>query len=377
MNQELRELQRSAGATFASSASGIEMPIFGNDAAALRAAREGVAICDRSHWGRIQVAGADQIRFLHNQTTNDFQKLKPGQSCETVFITSTARTIDLATAYIAEDATILLVSPNRRQKIMAWLDRYIFPADKVYIEDLTDSTGCFSSIGPGSTALLEQLGVSLDWDPPAAPENVPPENGEPENASLENKPGRHQIVELNGIPVRISTGSGLATVGYTFIFAIENAAALWQTLTNAGAVCLGENCWEQLRIRQGRPAPDLELTEDYNPLEAGLWQTISFEKGCYIGQETIARLNTYKGVKQQLWGLRLSAPTEPGTTVTAGEDKVGTLTSYAETSEGSFGLAYIRTKAGGAGLKVRVGNVDGVAIDLPFLSRGYLENQEI
>ena len=372
MNQELRELQRSAGATFASSASGIEMPIFGNDTAALRAVREGVAICDRSHWGRIQVAGADRIRFLHNQSTNDFQKLKPGQSCETVFITSTARTIDLATAYIAEDATILLVSPNRRQKIMAWLDRYIFPADKVSIEDLTDSTGCFSAIGPGSTALLEQLGVSLDWELPA-----PPENTSPENTSLENKLGRHQIVELNGIPVRIGTGSGLATVGYTFIFAIENAAALWQTLTNAGAVCLGENCWEQLRIEQGRPAPDLELTEDYNPLEAGLWQTISFEKGCYIGQETIARLNTYKGVKQQLWGLRLSAPAEPGTTVTAGEEKVGTLTSYAETSEGSFGLAYIRTKAGGAGLKVRVGNVDGVAIDLPFLSRGYLENQEV
>ncbi|NER35289.1 MAG: folate-binding protein YgfZ [Oscillatoria sp. SIO1A7] len=382
MNQELRELQRSAGATFASSASGIEMPIFGNDAAALRAAREGVAICDRSHWGRIQVAGADRIRFLHNQTTNDFQKLKPQQSCETVFITSTARTIDLATAYIAEDATILLVSPNRREKIMAWLDRYIFPADKVYIEDITDSTGCFSAIGPGSTALLEQLGVSLDWESPAPPENVLPENvlpenSSPENSSPENKPGRHQIVELNGIPVRIATGSGLAAVGYTFIFAIENAAALWQTLTNAGAVCLGEDCWEQLRIQQGRPAPDLELTEDYNPLEAGLWQTISFEKGCYIGQETIARLNTYKGVKQQLWGLRLSAPSEPGTTVTAEEEKVGTLTSYVETSEGFFGLAYIRTKAGGAGLKVRVGNVDGVAIDLPFLSRGYLQDQEV
>lgn len=60
----------------------------------------------------------------------------------------------------------------------------------------------------------------------------------------------------------------------------------------AEAVPLGDRVWEQLRIQQGRPAPDQELTEDYNPLEAGLWQTISFEKGCYIGQETIARLNT-------------------------------------------------------------------------------------
>ena len=363
MNQELRELQTSSGATHASSASGIEVPVsFDNDVAALAAAREGVAVCDRSHWGRLQVAGADRIRFLHNQSTNDFEQLKPGQSCETVFVTSTARTIDLVAAYITEDAALLLVSPNRRQKMMAWLDRYIFPADKVSLEDITDSTGSFSLIGPGSTAMLEQLGVSLALESLAPPENAPPEN----------KLGKHQLLEINGIPVRVATGSGLASVGYTFIFAFENAAALWQTLTSAGAVCLGENCWQQLRIQEGRPAPDQELTDDYNPLEAGLWQTISFEKGCYIGQETIARLNTYKGVKQQLWGVRLSAPAEPGTTVKAGEEKVGKLTSYAETSDGSFGLAYIRTKAGGAGLKVRVGDAEGEAIELPFLSRGYL-----
>ena len=67
-------------------------------AAAIQAAREGVAVCDRSHWGRIQVSEGDRIRFLHNQSTNDFQRLKPGQGCDTVFVTSTARTIDLATS---------------------------------------------------------------------------------------------------------------------------------------------------------------------------------------------------------------------------------------------------------------------------------------
>jgi len=60
-------------------------------------------------------------------------------------------------------------------------------------------------------------------------------------------------------------------------------------------VPLGERVWEQAN-RTRTPSPDQELSDDYNPLEAGLWQTISFEKGCYIGQETIARLNTYKGV---------------------------------------------------------------------------------
>lgn len=134
----------------------------------------------------------------------------------------------------------------------------------------------------------------------------------------------------------------------------------------------GETAWEQLRITQGRPASDRELTEDYNPLEAGLWQTISFEKGCYIGQETIARLNTYKGVKVQLWGVKLRAPAEPGSSVTVGEEKVGTLTSCTAIAEGWFGFVYIRTKAGGAGLAVQVGDAAGEVVDVPFVTGGYL-----
>ncbi|MBD0362306.1 MAG: folate-binding protein, partial [Coleofasciculus sp. C3-bin4] len=149
------------------------------------------------------------------------------------------------------------------------------------------------------------------------------------------------------------------------------AAKLWKTLTAAGAIPMGDRVWEQLRIEQGRPTPDHELTDDYNPLEAGLWQTISFDKGCYIGQETIARLNTYKGVKQQLWGVRLSAPAEPGSVITVEGDKVGKLTSFTETDQGPFGLAYIRTKAGGVGLKVQVAEVEGEIVDVPFLTHDY------
>ena len=134
---------------------------------------------------------------------------------------------------------------------------------------------------------------------------------------------------------------------------------------------MGDRIWEQLRIQQGRPTPDRELTDDYNPLEAGLWKTISFEKGCYIGQETIARLNTYKGVKQQLWGVRLQATVEPGTVVRVGEEKVGKLTSFTETDQGPFGLAYIRTRAGGVDLKVQVGDVEGEIVDVPFLTHEY------
>lgn len=319
---------------------------------ALQAARQGVALADLSHWGLLKISGEDRLRYLHNQSTNDFQKLQPGQGCDTVFVTSTARIIDLATAYVTENAVLVLISPNRQQEMMEWLDRYIFPMDKVELTDISSENAIFSLIGPESDALLAQLGVEM---------------------SSGGAYAGHQEVMLGELKVRIAIGTGLALPGYTLIVPVTEAEKLEQTLRIAGAIPLDNQVWEQLRIEQGRPIPDQELTEDYNPLEAGLWQTISFEKGCYIGQETIARLNTYKGVKQRLWGVRLQAPAEPGTVVTLNGDKVGKLTSYADTDQGAFGLVYIRTKAGGVGLRVQVGEVEGEIVDVPFLVHEYQE----
>lgn len=348
MISQLQEVQAAAGAVFAES-NKTKIPVsFGNDAKAMQAVRQGVAICDRSHWGKILVSDSDRLRFLHNQSTNDFERLQPGQGCDTVFVTSTARTIDLATAYVMESAVLLLVSPSRRNYIIDWLDRYIFFADQVKLQDVTSQSAVFSLIGSNSDALLEQLGVNTIIGQPLA---------------------THQLIQLAGVEVRVAVGSGLATLGYTLIVPALQAATVWSKLIETGAVPLGDRVWDVLRIEQGRPAPDHELTEDYNPLEAGLWQTLSFTKGCYIGQETIARLNTYKGVKQYLWGIRLDAPAQPGSLITIKEEKVGKLTSAIETENGFFGLGYIRTKAGGAGLKVTVGETTGEVVDVPFLTR--------
>jgi tRNA-modifying protein YgfZ len=351
MQKDLRALQAQQGAEFAAEL-GVPMS-FGNDAMAVQAARQSVALCDRSHWGRICVEDRDRQLFLHNQSTNNVNALKPGQGCDTVFVTSTARTIDLATVYVLDEAVLLLVSPNRRQKLLTWLDRYIFFGDKVQLTDVTEATAAFSVIGPESNSLLERLGVAVPVD---APE------------------GSHHLGEIAGQEVRIAVGSGLGLAGYTLWLDAESAVSVWQAVAAAGAVGLGDRAWDQLRIAQGRPVPDLELTEDYNPLEAGLWRAVSFSKGCYIGQETIARLDTYKGVKVQLWGVRLQADVSLGSPVMVGEEKVGVLTSVTETAAGPFGLAYIRTKAGGAGLQVQVGDRDhegvaGVVVDLPFLTR--------
>lgn len=351
MIQALRERQAAHAAKFTSIA-GQDVPLsFGNEAMALPALQAGVALVDRSHWGRVQVAGDDRLRFLHNQSTNDFQSLKPGQGCDTVFVTSTARTIDLVSAYVLEDAVWLLTSPGQNATLMQWMDRFIFFADKVELKDITDTTATFSLVGPASDTLLQTLGAGAIVGQPF---------------------GHHLALTIQDVEVRVAVGSGLAIPGYTLLTSAAQAAVLWDTLVAAGSVPLGEQAWEQVRVQQGRPMPGQELTEEVNPLEAGLWYTISLTKGCYIGQETIARLHTYRGVKQQLWGIQLAESVEPGAVVQYEAEKIGTVTSCAQTPQGYFALAYIRTKAVAPHLKVQVGERSGQLVALPFLSHEYL-----
>jgi tRNA-modifying protein YgfZ len=318
--------------------------------AILEATKSGVAIYDSSHWGKIVVSDRDRLRFLHNQSTADFEQRQAGEGCNTVFVTSTARTIDLATGLVLDDQVLLIVSPNRREHLFNWLDKYIFFADRVKLIDVTDTLASFTLIGTESVSILEQLGCPKLLD-----------------LSLHS----HQIYTIAGIEVRIAIGTELGLPGYQLICDRAESAILYQSLTSLGAVKIDEDAWECLRITQGRPKPDAELTEDYNPLEVGLWDTISFSKGCYIGQETIARLNTYKGVKQYLWGIKLAESVPTGTVITINGEKIGVLTSCTEIDGKIQGLGYIRSKAGGVGLKVMVNNISGEVISLPFVNHEY------
>ncbi|MCO5594249.1 hypothetical protein L7F22_048276 [Adiantum nelumboides] len=321
---------------------------FGNDEEALEAANSGVSVVEMSHVGRLRVSGEDRIRFLHNQSTADFQTLQEGQGCDTVFVTSTARTIDLAAAWTMKRAVILFISPNMRQSILKLLNKYIFFADKVDIEDITEKTHFVTIMGPKCDQLMEQLNMT----------------------DIVGKPyGTHLHYAVEGAPVTVGVGNLLSKAGYSFMMSTDNAGLVWETLLKFGAVPMGAKCWEHLRIVKGRPAPGKELTDDFNILEAGLWDTISLSKGCYIGQETVARLVTYQGVKQHLWGLALNGPVDPGSIILSDGEKVGTVTSCNSKPENGefFGLGYIRKKAGGLGLQVQVGEQSGVVKSVPFV----------
>ncbi|MDR9405283.1 MAG: folate-binding protein [Halothece sp. Uz-M2-17] len=310
-------------------------------------ARQEIGLYRHTHSGVIALSGEDRLQFLHNQTTNDIKNLKSGQGCEAVFVNSTGRMLDLATVYVTEENVLLLVSAKRTQFLMEWLDQYLFPMDRVSLKNVSEAYSVYSLMGEKSSELIQNIGVSQLLEQPFA---------------------THEMTMINEIPVRVVAGTELGIIGYTLIVNSQQESALKNTLTEAGAVMISEAVWEELSLEQGRPLPEFEITEDYNPLEAGLWKAISFDKGCYIGQETIARLNTYQGVKQRLWGLHLSQAVAAGTPITLDGKKVGKLTRVLETEAGVKGLGYIRTKAGGEGLNVAVGEAEAEVVAVPFLT---------
>lgn len=324
---------------------------FHNDEEALDAANNGVAVVDLSHFGRIRVSGDDRCQFLHNQSTANFESLHQGQGCSTVFVTPTARTIDIAQAWIMKNAITLIVSPVTRESIIRMLNKYIFLADKVEIQDITKQTSLLVLVGPKSNQIMEALNLG----------------------SIAGEPyGTHQHFSANGMPITVGVGNVISEEGFSLLISPAVAGPVWKALVSLGAVPMGSRAWEMLRIFQGMPAPQKELTDEFNVLEAGLWNSISINKGCYKGQETISRLMTYDGVKQRLWGLQLSDSVEPGSPITIDGKRVGKLTSYTPGRKESehFGLGYIKKRAASSGDIVIVGeNTIGRVMEVPFLAR--------
>ncbi|MEM8504766.1 MAG: glycine cleavage T C-terminal barrel domain-containing protein [Cyanobacteria bacterium P01_D01_bin.1] len=316
---------------------------------------------DRTHWGRIRLTGADRVRFLHNQTTNNIEQLSDGAGCHSVFVTSTGRTIDLATVYAFADSLLVVVSPGMAKPIYDWMDKYIFFSDKVTLKDESEETFLFTIIGEGCDEWVRSLGQKS-----------------PADSLIGQNVFDHQAIALpNATGIHIARDGELAIPGYTLWGPATQADAVRQAILAAGITTGTPDQWENLRIQQGRPVPGKELTNDDNPLEAGLWHSISFEKGCYIGQETIARLNTYKGVKKRLWGLTINQSVPTGSNIVLEGKTVGKLTSLTQTEAGFFGLGYVRTKSGGKGLEVEIESTKASAkakvMPVPFVQHEYYE----
>lgn len=332
---------------------------FGDSHDPRKALEDDFVVYDQSHWGRIKASGNGAQRFLHGQSTNDFERLKPGEGCDTVFITATGRTIDLAACHVTKGGVIVILSPGMSETILERLDKYIFPGDEVEITDISAKCSLMSIWGEKSELIAEELGI------------------------VELKDSLHRsctVKMFSGSPVIVSKGSAIGQQGYSFLADESVAGDLYAALIGKGGVPVGADVWDSLRIEEGIPIPGKELTDKSNPLEAGLYHAISLNKGCYIGQETLAKVYRNQGVKQELWALEVEDKVSLGDPIVSSEGRrLGNVTSVGTTLSGEIlALAYLRCRGKDGrmsleGARVDVGGISGSVVASKFALRDFVD----
>ena len=343
----LREAQMRAGAEIRESDSGRTLPVhFGDTAREYRAARQAVALLDRSAFGRLRISGADGLELLNRLSTNKLTDIEPGHGAATVLTTNKGRVIDLLGIANLGDELLVIISPGTQERVTEWIDLYTFGED-IAVEDATESAAMLTVMGSDAAALLGPAAAGLDLF---------------DSAEL----------DLNGERVTLVRTDALGIAGYDVVAPAERAAGVWTALVDRGAVPMGEQAAETIRVEQGVPSYGRELGEEYNPLEAGLLPYVSFDKGCYIGQEVVVRLNTYLKVQKRLMGVALDGERfEAGSRLEADGKDVGFLTSVVDSPAlgRPLALGFLRTGHSEAGLPVVVRSDSsagsGVTLELP------------
>ena len=363
----LYHIHEQSGATFAKKHHDWNIAVHFTDAVSEhRAVRNSVGIADVSYRGRYRLIGEDRAKFLHRIISNDVESLSAGQGTYATLLTHRGKIIADLNVYVLKDMIGIDTAAETTESLFNELDKYII-ADDVELSDLTAETGAIAVHGPNASDLIQSvLGMN-------------------ELAALPERHNRFREADalFNYTVVCVRTDTTGET-GYTLYTAAEALGPLWERLMTDGArfnvQSIGWNALESLRIEAGIPRYGTELTDAVIPLEAELEHAIDFEKGCYIGQEIVARMK-YRGHPNRLLrGIEIEGvPTSPecaelhqGARVFSGDKEVGWITS--STSSPTLGkpiaMAYLRIAVTEAGSRVQVetpeGQVDGKIVLLPF-----------
>jgi folate-binding protein YgfZ len=302
------------------------------------AATTACALLDRSERGKLALTGPDAKSFLNGQVTNDIEGLRPGHGVYAAFLTHKGKMLGDLRVLDLGDELWLDTERAALQELFNMIRRFKVGFD-VELHKRTLERGLLSLIGPRARAVL-----GLD---------VPRE----EHANVAG--------HLDGSAVR-----AVATdVGVDLICDAADTARVSAALQDRGAVEIDATVAETLRVESGRPRYGVDLDDSTIPQEAGLNErAVSFTKGCYVGQETVARLHYRGRPNRHLRGLRLSAPAHTGDELRLGDRALGRLgTVAASPRHGPIALALVRREAGpGDTVAVGDGTVSAEVVELPF-----------
>jgi tRNA-modifying protein YgfZ len=309
-----------------------------------RAAREGAALVDLQERGVLEATGPLRQKFLQGMLSNDVAGLRSGQGCRAALLDVKGHVQSLMRVLVTTDAVLLEMPRARLALVLGVLDHHKVAAP---VRFKVTASAVLGLIGPAARDVLLQAGATV---PVLAAEE-------------------HRAVEVAGKPALAVSAGDLPASGIVLHVMAEDRGAVAASLTRAGAPVLDRNALDALRIEEGRAWFGPDVTDENLLHEMGrVAEHVSFSKGCYVGQEVVARLDARGGnVNKALRGLRLEAVVTTGTPLRAGDKEVGRITTVAMSPRlGPIALAFVHRSHLEPGTVVDAGGVRGTVASLPL-----------
>jgi folate-binding protein YgfZ len=299
---------------------------FGAPEAEYAAIRKAAALMDSPHRGVVELTGKDRLSFLHNLLTNDTKSLLSGQGCYAYLLNLKGRIVLDINVLHTDESTFLEVDARLAAELCRTLENYLF-SDQVHMRNRTLDDGRLTLIGPKSAEILDGM------------------MGNGEAASL-TELLQCRRVSILGIPVTLFRNDQCGEVQYELIAPRKELTALWAGLLDAangtatideikpGVIKLrpiGWSAYNIARIESGTPLLGIDITDQNLPMETGHWyaRAVHSAKGCYLGQEVVARMHAHNAVARLLVGIKNPGDRPPiaGEPLRDGETVIGVVTS--------------------------------------------------
>ncbi len=357
----LHEFHHRLGAHF-SELNGMEIVAhYGDEPSEYEALRQNAGVLDLSFRGRICLMGNDRARFLHGQITNDVKKLRAGEGCYAALTTAKGKMESDLNVFCLQDELLLDFEPGLTEKISPRLEKYIV-ADDVQIADAAPHYGLLSVQGPKAPQVVSAVGLA--W-----------------GRVLEKEYSIIKISDTTLGEMYLAKTPGMGMSGFDVFIPSQSLGAVADKLTAAakdvgGRLC-GWTAFETARIEAGVPRFGADMNEANLPMECGIPQAMSFNKGCYIGQEVLNRIHAMGHVTKELRGLRLAddLKTLPrnGHKLFHNGKEIGYVTSVVKSPalNANIALSYVRREANAIGTELTLKTADGESpakiVELPLV----------
>jgi folate-binding protein YgfZ len=352
----LLELHRSSGAAIGEYFGTLLASRFADFGAEYASLRETVGLIDTNFRAFFSFTGPDRQRYVNAILTSNVRDLKPGQGTVGLLLNPQGHILAEVETLAREESILAASHAMIRDRTLATFDKFII-MDDVTLEDVTDSTGSLDLAGPRTAALLAELGVGQFAEMP---------------------PLCHQEAKLGQIPCRVVRRDLAGNPGATLISAREHLPSLWRGLAERarlhGGAPAGMEALNSIRLECGIPWFGHDYDDRQIPHEAGLELShISYEKGCYTGQEIVERVRSRGHVNRRLTELQFSSAEAPGhgTKLLQGGNEIGNVTSaaFSPALGRAVGLGYLRREHSAPGTRMDASGILAEVIEPPLLGK--------